>query len=139
MSLQQEIVGLLQTTILGILNVGAGYLVYYVKQLSEKAKLKNQMNQNESQKVLIDNSIDRLNELIKKSVLATNETLGKAIRDGLADGKTNREELLNLKNIVIYDVKSQLSTDVQDLLSKEIADLNGYISNCIEVALKEIK
>lgn len=139
MEFQEQLIALLQTTILGILNIGAGYLVYYVKQMADKAKIKNQENENEKQKILIDNAIDRLDLLITKSVIATNETLGKAIKDGLADGKTNREELLALKDIVIEDVKAQLSQDSKDLISSEIEDLNAYISNSIEVALKSIK
>ena len=139
MEFQEQLIALLQTTILGILNIGAGYLVYYIKQMADKAKIKNQENENEKQKVLIDNAIDRLDLLITKSVIATNETLGKAIKDGLADGKTNREELLALKDIVIEDVKAQLSQDSKDLISSEIEDLNAYISNSIEVALKSIK
>lgn len=139
MEFQEQLIALLQTTILGILNIGAGYLVYYIKQIADKAKIKNQENENEKQKILIDNAIDRLDLLITKSVIATNETLGKAIKDGLADGKTNREELLALKDIVIEDVKAQLSQDSKDLISSEIEDLNAYISNSIEVALKSIK
>ena len=139
MEFQEQLSALLQTTILGVLNIGAGYLVYYIKQIADKAKIKNQENENEKQKILIDNAIDRLDLLITKSVIATNETLGKAIKDGLADGKTNREELLALKDIVIKDVKAQLSQDSKDLISSEIEDLNAYISNSIEVALKSIK
>lgn len=139
MEFQEQLIALLQTTILGILNIGAGFVVYYIKQIADKAKIKNQENQNEKQKILIDNAIDRLDLLITKSVIATNETLGKAIKDGLADGKTNREELLALKDIVIEDVKAQLSQDSKDLISSEIEDLNAYISNSIEVALKSIK
>ena len=139
MEFQEQLIALLQTTILKILNIGACYLVYYIKQIADKAKIKNQENKNEKQKVLIDNAIDRLDLLITKSVIATNETLGKAIKDGLADGKTNREELLALKDIVIEDVKAQLSQDSKDLISSEIEDLNAYISNSIEVALKSIK
>lgn len=139
MEFQEQLIALLQTTILGVLNIGAGYLVYYIKQIADKAKIKNQENENEKQKILIDNAIDRLDLLITKSVIATNETLGKAIKDGLADGKTNREELLALKDIVIEDVKAQLSQDSKDLISSEIEDLNAYISNSIEVALKSIK
>lgn len=139
MEFQEQLIALLQTTILGILNIGAGFVVYYIKQMADKAKIKNQENKNEKQKILIDNAIDRLDLLITKSVIATNETLGKAIKDGLADGKTNREELLALKDIVIEDVKAQLSQDSKDLISSEIEDLNAYISNSIEVALKSIK
>ena len=139
MEFQEQLIALLQTTILGVLNIGAGYLVYYIKQIADKAKIKNQENENGKQKILIDNAIDRLDLLITKSVIATNETLGKAIKDGLADGKTNREELLALKDIVIEDVKAQLSQDSKDLISSEIEDLNAYISNSIEVALKSIK
>ena len=59
MEFQEQLIALLQTTILGILNIGAGYLVYYIKQIADKAKIKNQENENEKQKILIDNAIDR--------------------------------------------------------------------------------
>ena len=139
MEFQEQLISLLQTTILGILNIGAGYLIYYIKQLADKAKLKNQSNQNAEQKVLVDNAIDRLNTLIEKSVIATNETVAKEIKIALADHRVDRDELLKLKDTVIADVTKQISTDTTELLSTEIADLNGYISNQIEVVLANLK
>lgn len=139
MEFQEQLIALFQTLILGLLNVGAGYLIYYVKQLADKAKLKNEANANIQQKTLIDNAIDRLNILIEKSVIATNETLAKNIKEGLKDGTTSKEELLSLKDNVVEDVKSQLTQDGNDLISIEIDDLNTYISNQIEVVLNELK
>ena len=139
MEFQEQLISLLQTTILGILNIGAGYLIYYIKQLADKAKLKNQSNKNAEQKVLVDNAIERLNALIEKSVIATNETVAKEIKIALADHRVDRDELLKLKDTVIADVTKQISTDTTELLSTEIADLNGYISNQIEVVLANVK
>ena len=139
MEFQEQLISLLQTTILGILNIGAGYLIYYIKQLADKAKLKNQSNKNAEQKVLVDNAIERLNVLIEKSVIATNETVAKEIKIALADHRVDRDELLKLKDTVIADVTKQISTDTTELLSTEIADLNGYISNQIEVVLANLK
>ena len=51
----------------------------------------------------------------------------------------DRDELLKLKDTVIADVTKQISTDTTELLSTEIADLNGYISNQIEVVLANLK
>lgn len=139
MEFQEQLVAILQTTILGLLNIGAGYLIYYIKQLADKAKLKNESNANLEQKTLIDNAIDRLNVLVEKSVIATNETLAKSIKEGLVDGTTNKEELLSLKNSVIEDVKNQLTEDGSNLISSEIDDLNAYIANQIEVTLTNLK
>ena len=139
MEFQQQLIEIFETTILGILNIGAGYLIYYIKQLADKAKLKNQSNKNAEQKVLVDNAIERLNALIEKSVIATNETVAKEIKIALADHRVDREELLKLKDTVIADVTKQISTDTTELLSTEIADLNGYISNQIEVVLANLK
>ena len=139
MEFQEQLISLLQTTILGILNIGAGYLIYYINQLADKAKLKNQSNKNAEQKVLVDNAIERLNALIEKSVIATNETVAKEIKIALADHRVDRDELLKLKDTVIADVTKQISTDTTELLSTEIADLNGYISNQIEVVLANLK
>ena len=139
MEFQEQLISLLQTTILGILNIGAGYLIYYIKQLADKAKLKNQSNKNAEQKVLVDNAIERLNALIEKSVIATNETVAKEIKIALADHRVDRDELLKLKDTVIADVTKQISTDTTELLSTEIADLDGYISNQIEVVLANLK
>ena len=115
------------------------YLIYYIKQLADKAKLKNQSNKNAEQKVLVDNAIERLNALIEKSVIATNETVAKEIKIALADHRVDRDERLKLKDTVIADVTKQISTDTTELLSTEIADLNGYISNQIEVVLANLK
>ena len=139
MEFQEQLISLLQRTILGILNIGEGYLIYYIKQLADKAKLKNQSNKNAEQKVLVDNAIERLNALIEKSVIATNETVAKEIKIALADHRVDRDELLKLKDTVIADVTKQISTDTTELLSTEIADLNGYISNQIEVVLANLK
>ena len=139
MDFQQQLIEIFETTILGILNIGAGYLIYYIKQLADKAKLKNQSNKNAEQKVLVDNAIERLNALIEKSVIATNETVAKEIKIALADHRVDRDELLKLKDTVIADVTKQISTDTTELLSTEIADLNGYISNQIEVVLANLK
>ena len=139
MEFQQQLIEIFETTILGILNIGAGYLIYYIKQLADKAKLKNQSNKNAEQKVLVDNAIERLNALIEKSVIATNETVAKEIKIALADHRVDRDELLKLKDTVIADVTKQISTDTTELLSTEIADLNGYISNQIEVVLANLK
>ena len=139
MEFQQQLIEIFETAILGILNIGAGYLIYYIKQLADKAKLKNQSNKNAEQKVLVDNAIERLNALIEKSVIATNETVAKEIKIALADHRVDRDELLKLKDTVIADVTKQISTDTTELLSTEIADLNGYISNQIEVVLANLK
>ena len=64
MEFQEQLIALLQTTILGVLNIGAGYLVYYIKQIADKAKIKNQENENEKQKILIDNAIESLQQHI---------------------------------------------------------------------------
>ena len=139
MEFQEQLISLLQTTILGILNIGAGYLIYYIKQWADKAKLKNQSNKNAEQKVLVDNAIERLNALIEKSVIATNETVAKEIKIALADHRVDRDKLLKLKDTVIADVTKQISTDTTELLSTEIADLNAYIGNQIEVVLSNLK
>ena len=139
MDFQEQLIGLLQTLILGLGNILVGVIIYYAKQLADKAKLKNQSNKNAEQKVLVDNAIERLNVLIEKSVIATNETVAKEIKIALADHRVDRDELLKLKDTVIADVTKQISTDTTELLSTEIADLNGYISNQIEVVLANLK
>lgn len=139
MDFQQQIVALLQTVILGILNIGAGYIVYYCKQMAENAKYNNQKIADEKKRELLDNAIDRVNNLIKNSVIATNETLGNSIRKDLEDGKVDKEELYALKDVVMKDVLGQITNDTKSLLSTEIKDLNAYISNNIEVILKELK
>lgn len=139
MDFQQQIVALLQTVILGILNIGAGYIVYYFKQMAENAKYNNQKIEDEKKRELLDNAIDRVNNLIKNSVIATNETLGNSIRKDLEDGKIDKEELYALKDVVMKDVLGQITNDTKSLLSTEIKDLNAYIGNNIEVILKELK
>jgi hypothetical protein len=138
-NLQSQLIGTLTTLIIGLLNVGVGFVIYYVNQLANGAKLKNQATKDANQKVLIDNAIDRLNDLIQKSVIATQETLGNSIKDGVKDGSIDKAELIALKDKVLIDVQNQLTNDSSDLLSKELGDINSYISNTVETVLKNIQ
>lgn len=138
-NLQTQLVGTLTTLIIGLLNVGVGFVIYYVNQLANGAKLKNQATKDSNQKVLIDNAIDRLNDLIQKSVIATQETLGNSIKEGVKDGSVDKAELIALKDKVLIDVQNQLTTDGSELLSKELGDINSYISNTVESVLKNIQ
>ena len=76
-------------------------IIIKLKRNSEK----NQSNKNAEQKVLVDNAIERLNALIEKSVIATNETVAKEIKIALADHRVDRDELLKKVIVAWYNKK----------------------------------
>lgn len=139
MNVQEQLMGLLYTLLIGLLNVGVGYVLYLVKVYVEKLKVQSQKIQNEDQRALVDSTLSRVENLVKVSVVATEETIGKELKKAFADGQVDKSEILALASNVRDEVYSQLSEDTKNALSQEVGDVQVYIEKLIENALAEIK
>jgi len=139
MNVQEQLMGLLYTLLIGLLNVGVGYVLYLVKVYVEKLKVQSQKIQNEDQRALAESTISRLENLVKVSVIATEETTGKALKEAFKDGQVDKSEILALASTVRDEVYAQLSEDAKNALSQEVGDVQIYIEKLIEKSLAEIK
>ena len=137
--LQNQAMNLLYTLLMGLLNMAAGYVLFLGKAYVDKLKAQTIKIQNEDQKALADSTLSKLENLVKVSVIATEETVGRALKQSFADGKVDKSEILALSSQVRDDVYNQLSEGSKKLLNDEIGDVQVYIEKLIENSLKDIK
>ena len=137
--IQESLTVLLITIVCGAISVATAYVSTYAKKLAEKAKVETAKIENEAQKVLIDNAINRVDELITVNVVKMEQTLVKEIKEKASDGKVDKDELKDVAETVKNDVLNQLSKESKELISLEIDDISGYIAAQIELTLASLK
>lgn len=134
-----DALGLLLTTVItGGIGVISTMVAVYFNNLKVKIQAETNKIQNEETKKLVNNALDRLNDLVITNVQSAQETLVKTIKEESKDGYS-KEDLLAVKEVVKNNILVQLSQDSKDLLASEISDLDSYVDNKIEVILAEIK
>lgn len=134
-----DALGLLLTTVItGGIGVISTTIAVYFNNLKVKIHAETNKIQNEETKKLVNNALDRLNDLVITNVQSAQETLVKTIKEESKDGYS-KEDLLAVKEVVKNNILVQLSQDSKDLLASEISDLDSYVDNKIEVILAEIK
>lgn len=134
-----DALGLLLTTVItGGIGVISTTIAVYFNNLKVKIQAETNKIQNEETKKLVNNALDRLNDLVITNVQSAQETLVKTIKEESKDGYS-KEDLLAVKEVVKNNILVQLSQDSKDLLASEISDLDSYVDNKIEVILAEIK
>ena len=134
-----DALGLLLTTVItGGIGVISTTIAVYFNNLKVKIQAETNKIQNEETKKLVNNALDRLNDLVITNVQSAQETLVKTIKEESKDGYS-KEDLLAVKDVVKNNILVQLSQDSKDLLASEISDLDLYVDNKIEVILAEIK
>lgn len=134
-----DALGLLLTTVItGGIGVISTTIAVYFNNLKVKIQAETNKIQNEETKKLVNNALDRLNDLVITNVQSAQETLVKTIKEESKDGYS-KEDLLAVKDVVKNNILVQLSQDSKDLLASEISDLDSYVDNKIEVILAEIK
>lgn len=134
-----DALGLLLTTVItGGIGVISTTIAVYFNNLKVKIQAETNKIQNEETKKLVNNALERLNDLVITNVQSANETLVKTIKEESKDGYS-KDDLLAVKDVVKNNILVQLSQDSKDLLASEISDLDSYVDNKIEVILAEIK
>ncbi|EPY2286750.1 hypothetical protein ACXAT6_004037 [Clostridium sporogenes] len=123
----------------GAISIATAYISSYMKKLTEKAKVETLKLENETQKELVNNAIDRTNQLVKTNVIRAQETLVKEIKDKAKDGIVDKRDLKDVAVTVKQDILLQLSEELKQLVTTEIQDLEKYIESQIEVSLATLK
>lgn len=139
MDLQSQVTTMLANVLVALLGLGVAYFINWLHKKTSQTKAETNKLQNEEQRVLVDNAINRLSELVEKNIIAVEETIGKQVKKDITDGKIDKKELCELANLVKDNVLNQASVDVIDMANKDINDLEQYIMTEIENSLKSLK
>ena len=137
--LQEGMIKLLEIVISGALAIASVYATLLVTKATQKAKMEISKLKDEQAKKLLDDSLYRVDVLLKTNIIAVENTLKKELAKGVEDGKIEKEELNKLAFAVKENVLNQLGKGSLDILNEGLNDLNGYIEARLEQILVEVK
>ena len=137
--LQEGLVDLLKIVIESVLAIASVYATMFVANVTKKAKMELQKVKDEKAKELLNESLDRVDALLRTNIIAMENTLKKELIKDIADGKLDKEEAKLLVNNVKKNVLNQLSNESLTVLNEGLNDLNGYIGARLEEILVEVK
>jgi acyl-coenzyme A synthetase/AMP-(fatty) acid ligase len=120
------------TVLVALLSLGATYALAYIRRAKEA--LDQRINHE-----LVDRALERVAYLAEVAVLAAESTTAAALRQAVAEGKANRDELLALGRQVVEQVLTQLDTEARQALSETVGDIRRYVESVVEATLERLK
>lgn len=137
--LKDTVIQLLGIIIGGCLAVVTAYAGLLIARATQKIKLEIENLNDETQKKIFNDALDRVNSLLQTNIVAMENTVKKDMLDSIADGKIEKAELKTLADNVKNNVLKQLGDDSLVVLNDSLGDVNGYLEVKIEEILAQIK
>ena len=137
--LKDTVVQLLGIIIGGCLAIVTAYAGLLIARATQKIKLEIENLNDETQKKIFNDVLDRVNSLLQTNIVAMENTVKKDMLASIADGKIEKAELKTLANNVKNNVLKQLGDDSLEVLNNSLGDVNGYLEVKIEEILAQIK
>ena len=137
--LKDTVVQLLGVIIGGCLAIATAYAGLLIARATQKIKLEIEKLNDETQKKILDDTLDRVDKLLQTNIIAMENTVKKDMLDAIADGKIEKTELKTLADNVKNNVLKQLGNDSLAVLNDSLGDVNGYLEVKIEEILAQIK
>ena len=137
--LKDTVVQLLGVIIGGCLAIVTAYAGLLIARATQKIKLEIEKLNDETQKKIFNDALDRVDSLLQTNIVAMENTVKKDMLASIADGKIEKAELKTLANNVKNNVLKQLGNDSLEVLNNSLGDVNGYLEVKIEEILAQIK
>ena len=137
--LKDTVIQLLGIIIGGCLAVASAYGSLLIARATQKIKLEIEKLNDETQKKIFNDALDRVDSLLQTNIIAMENTVKKDMLASIADGKIEKDELKTLADNVKNNVLKQLSEDSLAVLNDSLGDVNGYLEVKIEEILAQIK
>ena len=137
--LKDTVVQLLGVIIGGCLAIATAYAGLLIARATKKIKLEIEKLNDETQKKIFNDALDRVDSLLQTNIIAMENTVKKDMLASIADGKIEKAELKTLANNVKNNVLKQLGDDSLAVLNDSLGDVNGYLEVKIEEILAQIK
>ena len=137
--LKDTVIQLLGVIIGGCLAIATAYAGLLIARATQKIKLEIENLNDETQKKIFNDALDRVDSLLQTNIVAMENTVKKDMLASIADGKIEKAELKTLANNVKNNVLKQLGDDSLAVLNDSLGDVNGYLEVKIEEILAQIK
>lgn len=140
-SLRPVVQDFILTLVTGLLAVLSGFLIALAKKGFNWLTVKIESVKDAKVKSDIKDATETLETIVITTVSALQQSLGDDIRESIAagDGRFSKEDLLNLKDQAVQTVKHQLTAATTEILEKVYSDLDQFIGDLIEAAVRSVK
>lgn len=140
-SLQPVIQDFVVTVVTGLLAILSGFLIALAKKGFNWIGAKIDSIKDAKVKSDIKNAVETLETITHTTVVALQQSIGDDIKASIAagDGKFTKEDLLNLKDQAVETIKHQLTESTTEILKGVYSDLDGFIRDLIEAAVRSLK
>ena len=119
--------------------IATAYAGLLIARATQKIKLEIEKLNDETQKKIFNDALDRVDSLLQTNIVAMENTVKKDMLASIADGKIEKAELKTLADNVKNNVLKQLGDDSLAVLNNSLGDVNGYLEVKIEEILAQIK
>jgi hypothetical protein len=113
--------------------------IYYINKLIAKLKTETKMIEDDQQRKLLNDAIDRLQSISYTTVSAIEQTAGSAIRKADLSAEDKAKQLNELSIKACNEIWKTLEYEYQEALQKSIGDLDIYMVNVIEDSVRRVK
>ena len=137
--LKDTVIQLLGVIIGGCLAIVTAYAGLLIARATQKIKLEIEKLNDETQKKIFNDALDRVDSLLQTNIVAMENTVKKDMLASIADGKIEKAELKTLADNVKNNVLKQLDDDSLEVLNNSLGDVNEYLEVKIEEILAQIK
>ena len=137
--LKDTVIQLLGVIIGGCLAIATAYAGLLIARATQKIKLEIEKLNDETQKKIFNDALDRVDSLLQTNIVAMENTVKKDMLASIADGKIEKAELKTLADNVKNNVLKQLGDDSLAVLNDSLGDVNGYLEVKIEEILAQSK
>lgn len=124
---------------LGTLALAAAYVSYYLSRLAQNLKTKTLSLQDEEARKVLLQALEDAERLARTAVEAIEQTAAKTIREAVQEGDMNRESLLALGQKAFDDLKSRITPQAQQVITKNLGDFDTYLKDLIEAEVYRLK
>lgn len=134
-----QIQNVLVNILIALITLLGAYVVLYLNKLQVKVVTEIGKIKDDKQQKLFTDAINRLNDLVLKTVTQIEQTTAKDLREAIKNGKVDKAELLALGKQAVDEVYLQLTDDSLEVLEQELTDVEDYIRASVEATVFNIK
>lgn len=139
MQMNQDLLNAISIILTAMFSAVGTVVAKYYNQKKACAKAEAADLENEKDAKLANYVIDDVDSLIKSSIVAVENTLKKAILDGIASGDYTEDNLKALSATVLENVKDQMAESSMQTLQSIRKNVDSYLATRIEDMLTMLK
>jgi CHAD domain-containing protein len=124
---------------MALVTLAGAYSTYYIKKLTDKLSLETKKLEDEAQRKLVEQALNRLDDVVEKTVNKIEQTTVKKLKKSISQGLKDKSELKYLAIEAYDEIRKTLEPEYLDLLEDTLGDARTYIKNTIEDKVLNLK